>query len=149
MGVILKIYAIYQETMNLGDKDKIVSFMKRRKLAIAGSRIFLLAAITFFVYSILTTVEVTKSNGIGGTIKYRSPLVLSNFNLYFGIYIALLSCSTILIIYASYYLTKTIQLYLEKPFRDISRNEIRNAKKAILKGIKNGFTEDDKNGWPE
>ena len=133
--------------MNLADKDRIVNLMKRRKLAIVSSLIFFLASITFLAYSIVTTVPMTESNGIGGTIKYRSPLFLANYNFYFGIFMILLTCSAILFVYAEYSLTKTIQLYLGKSNRDISRNEFRNARKAIFKGIKNGFNQEGLNGW--
>ena len=133
--------------MNLADKDRIVNLMKRRKLAIIGSIIFFIATITLFAYSIFTTVAMTESDGIGGTIKYRSPLFLANFTLYFGTYMVLLTCSTLLFVYTKYSLSKTIQLYLEKPIRDISINEFRNARKAIFKGIKNGFNQEGLNGW--
>ena len=135
--------------MNLADKDRIVNLMKRRKLAIVGSIIFFIATITFFAYSIFTTVSMTESNGIGGTIKERSPLILANFTLYFGTYIILLTCSTLLFVYTKYSLLKTIQLYLEKPIRDISLNEVRNARKAIFKGIKNGFMDESLNELPQ
>ena len=135
--------------MNLADKNTIVKLMRRRKPTITGTIIFLFAAFAFFFHSIFTTVEVSGTNGIGGTTKYRSPLFLTDLGLYYGIFIALLICSWILIVFSQYSLSKAIQLYLEKTIGNISRNEFRNAKKAILKGIKNGFTEDDKNGWPE
>ena len=120
--------------MNLTYTDTIVKLMRRRKLAIVGSIIFFIATITFFAYSIFTTVSMTESNGIGGTIKYKSPLILANFTLYFGTYIILLTCSTLLFVYTKYSLSKTIQLYLEKPIRDISINEFR-VKFARNKGL--------------
>ena len=49
----------------------------------------------------------------------------------------LLTCSTLLFVYTKYSLSKTIQLYLEKPIRDISINEFRNARKAIFINILN------------
>ena len=134
--------------MNLTDKDTIVKLMRRRKLAIVGSIIFFIATITFYAYSIFTTVVMTESNGIGGTIKYRSPLFLANLTLYFGTFMILLTCSTLLFVYTKYSLSKTIQLYLEKPIRDISINEFRNARKAIFKGIKNGFMDENLNELP-
>ena len=135
--------------MNFTDKDRIVNLMKRRKLAIFGSIIFFIATITFYAYSIFTTVAKTESNGIGGTIKYRSPLFLANFTLYFGTFMILLTCSTLLFVYTKYSLSKTIQLYLEKPIRDITINEFRNARKAIFKGIKNGFMDEGLNELPQ
>ena len=37
---------------------------------------------------------------------------------------------------------------MEKPIRDISINEFRNARKAIFKGIKNGFMDENLNELP-
>ncbi len=60
---------------------------------------------------------------------------------------ALLSGFAILFVYAQYCLLKAIRLYLEKKPGDITRNELRNSRKAIFKGVKNGFTEEGLNGW--
>jgi hypothetical protein len=149
MSGILKIDGIYPQKMNLADKNTIVKLMRRRKPAITGTIIFLFAAFAFFFHSIFTTVEVSGTNGIGGTTKYRSPLFLTDLGLYYGIFIALLICSWILIVFSQYSLSKAIQLYLEKTIGNISRNEFRNAKKAILKGIKNGFMGESLNELPQ
>ena len=80
---------------------------------------------------------------------WKRLIILANFTLYFGTYIILLTCSTFLFVYTKYSLSKTIQLYLEKPIRDISLNEVRNARKAIFKGINNGFMDESLNELPQ
>lgn len=112
-----------------------------------GSIIFLIVAIAFLTYSLFTTVEVTEIYGKNWTVKSRLPLFVTNLNLYLGIYMALVSGFTILFVYAQYCLLKAIRLYLEKKPGDITRNELRNSRKAIFKGVKNGFTEEGLNGW--
>ena len=126
----------------MNDKQTIINILKRRKIAIIGSIVFLIVDLIYFIYALFTTVSITENIGFGHSVKTTVPLWVSNLTLYFGIYFILLTVCTGLFIYAKYSLGKAIKIYLEKPLQDISLNEFKNAKKAIFQCMKTGFPDD-------